>query len=133
MMVPSGRVTLAVEKDCVPAVPVVIDEPALEDVEPLPDCTVVVVPPAVVEDDTRPPPAVTDVDDPFPAELPLSMTLHVVPSLSLMVSLAKAAPAISIAKISGRAKALLCENDAEVITGPPEERTEALWLPPIDD
>ena len=132
-MVPSGRVTLAVEKDCVPAVPVVIDEPALEDVEPLRDWTVFVVPPIVVEDDTPPPPAVTDVDDPFPAELPLSMTLHVVPSLSLMVSLAKAAPAMIIAKISGRAKALLCENDAEVILGPPKERKEALWLPPIDD
>ncbi|KQQ78040.1 hypothetical protein ASF70_02090 [Rhizobium sp. Leaf321] len=112
-----------------PAVPLVTDEPALEDVEPLLECMVVVLPSIVVDDETLPPPAVTDVEVPLPTGPLLSITVQVVPSFSLMLSLAKAVPATITPKIRGKAKAPLCENDAEVIPGPPD-RGGSEQLPP---
>jgi hypothetical protein len=90
---------------------------------------VVVLPLIVVDDETLPPPAVTDVEVPLPTRPLLSMTVQVVPSSSAMLSLAKAAPATITAKIRGKAKALLCENDAEVMPGPPD-RGGSYQLPP---
>nr|WP_314092242.1 hypothetical protein [uncultured Shinella sp.] len=83
---PSGCVTLALEKACVPAVPELEDELALDDVEPPLECMVVVLPPIVVEDVTFPPPAVTDDAVSPAAELLLSITVQVVPSSSVTVS-----------------------------------------------
>ncbi|KQQ38837.1 hypothetical protein ASG19_07470 [Rhizobium sp. Leaf306] len=90
---------------------------------------VVVFPSIVVDDETLPPPAVIDVEVPLPTGPLFSMTVQVVPSFSLMLSLAKAVPATTTAKISGKAKAPLCENDAEVMPGPPD-RGGSYQLPP---
>jgi hypothetical protein len=101
---PSGRVTLAVEKASLPAVPET-DELALEEAEPAAEPVVVVFPPIVVDEVTLPPPAVTeDVVSP-PAELVLSMIVQVVPSSSVTVS-ACAAQGTKRPKTSGTANAL---------------------------
>jgi hypothetical protein len=112
---------LAVENAWFPTVPLVTDEPALDEAEPPPERMVVVLPSTVVEEETLPPPAVTEVEVPLPMDPVLSTTVQVVPSSSLTVSLAKAAHAMIIARISGRAKAPLCRNDAEVMPGPPKK------------
>lgn len=114
--VPSGLVTLAVENAWLPAVPVVTDEPALDEAEPPPEFMVVVLPSIVVEEETLPPPAVTDVEVPVPFEPVLSITVQVVPSSSLTVSVAKAEIAVMVASISGSANVPLYANDAEVIS-----------------
>lgn len=82
---------LAVEKEYPPALPEVTEDPALDDIEPdpdcpEPDCIVIVCPPTVVDDVTSPFPTVTEDEFPVPAELVLSMTVQVVPSSSLTVS-----------------------------------------------
>jgi len=84
-VVPSGRVTLAVENDRLPAVPVITDEPVLDDTAPLPDCIVVVLPSMVVDDEMPPPPVVT-VLVLLPADPVPSMMVQVVASSNSTVS-----------------------------------------------
>lgn len=98
---PSGRVTLALEKACASFELELVEEAALDDVEPLPERIVVVLPSMVVDDVTLPPPAVTDELVPPPVVLLLSMTVQVVPSSSVTVSVAKALDVNSSPSASG--------------------------------
>ncbi|AEG08352.1 hypothetical protein ACVIVC_002689 [Sinorhizobium meliloti] len=80
MVVPSGRVTLAVAKLSPPEDPLVTeDEELLVAEPPLAEAP----PPTVVDEDTLPDPAVTDDETPPPSDCSCSMTMHVEPSSSL--------------------------------------------------
>lgn len=81
IVVPSGRVTLVVEKLSPFVDPVVTEEPALE----LPP-TLVEVPPTDVDEDTLPESAVTDDEDPPRSVDFCSIIVQVDPSSSLISS-----------------------------------------------
>jgi hypothetical protein len=49
------------------------EAPALDEVDPPPECVVVVCPLMAVEEDTLPPPAVTDDERPLPVVAPWSL------------------------------------------------------------
>ncbi|UTG96338.1 hypothetical protein KEM44_09875 (plasmid) [Sinorhizobium meliloti] len=81
MVVPSGRVTLAVAKLSPSEDPLVTEDPALLVADPP---LAVVPPPTVVDEDTLPDPTVTDDETPLPSDFSCSMTTHVEPSSSLI-------------------------------------------------
>jgi hypothetical protein len=114
---PSGRVTLAVEKDWPPALPDVTEEPALDDTDPPPDCIVVVWPPMVVEEETLPLPAFTEDEVPLPLG-PLvlvdSMTVQVVPSSRVTLS-AWAGAGEAINSTKGRRATGLAMRDGSIM------------------
>jgi hypothetical protein len=107
MTEPSGRVAVAMEKDWLPALPELTDDPAADDAELPPELDVVVRPSRVVDEDTLPPPAVTEVDVPSPVEDVPSITVQAVPSSSFTCSSANAAAATMTIRITGSARALL--------------------------
>ncbi|KKA07885.1 membrane protein [Sinorhizobium meliloti] len=81
MVVPSGRVTVAVAKLSPPEDPLVTEDPALVVADPP---LAVVPPPTVVDEDTLPDPTVTDDETPLPSDCSGSMTTQVEPSSSLI-------------------------------------------------
>ena len=60
-VVPSGKVTLAIENEVASLEWDDVEDPALAAADPRPEC-VVVWPLTVVDDETVPPPAVTELD-----------------------------------------------------------------------
>ena len=123
---PSGSVTLAVEKELAPATPVAAEDPAFDAAVPFPEWVVVVSPLIVVDDETCPPPAVTELDV-VPVLLPpiVSVTVQVVPSSSVTVSAGKAGSALRIGGIKARTKTTFGVIDAEVMVSPPFVRVES--------
>ncbi|AFL51390.1 hypothetical protein USDA257_c28190 [Sinorhizobium fredii USDA 257] len=118
IVVPSGRVTLAVAKLSPPEDPLVTEDPALVVADPP---LAVVPPPTVVDEDTLPDPTVTDVEAPLRFDDSCSMIMHVEPSSSLISSAsARLGAAIVVAII---AAAIGSANGLEVIGSPPRSKS----------
>jgi hypothetical protein len=114
MVVPSGRVTLAVAKLSPPEDPLVAEDAELLLADPP---LAAVPPPTVVDEDTLPEPAVTDDETLPPSDCSCSMTMHVEPSSSL-ISFAAAWSGATIAAANSAVTAGI-KNELEVIGAPP--------------
>ena len=114
MVVPSGRVTLAVAKLSPPEDPLVAEDAELLLADPP---LAAVPPPTVVDEDTLPEPAVTDDETLPPSDCSCSMTMHVEPSSSL-ISFATAWSGAAIAAANSAVTTGI-KNELEVIGAPP--------------
>lgn len=114
IVVPSGRVTLVVEKLSPGEDPVVTDDPALLVVDPPLE-----LPPTVVVEDTLPDPAVTEDETPPFSDDFCSMMVQVEPSSSL-ISFASAKKGAETTAAKDTATAT---NGLEVMTLPFLKRT----------
>ncbi|MGZ2477929.1 hypothetical protein ACVI1N_006284 [Sinorhizobium medicae] len=124
IVVPSGRVTLAVAKLSPSEDPLVAEDPALLVADPP---LAAAPPPTVVDEDTLPERTVTDDETPPPSDDSCSMIMQVEPSSSL-ISFAPAWSGTAI-MAADRAVTTGIMNELEVIGSPPIWKTLASGAP----